>query len=313
MPPEGTNTPAMTLPIAAALRPGAPTAANRAIASMSERLSAFSRPARLAATTTLALAVAAGYGLLLEAEAGHAHAAPMMAAIFAAAALSSVAGFAFSALCGALLFHLPLDPILVVQTMMACSIAIQLLSLAALRNAIGWAHLPPFLAGGLLGLPLGLALLLMIPRGTFTLLLGLLLCAYAALMLVRRPVAVFRPSRVLDALVGLCGGITGGIMAFPGAPVTIWCQMKGWPRDRQRGVFQPYILAMQVAAIALLAATGASGPSGPLPPLGWLALPPALLGAIIGLRVYRGMSDRRFALTINVMLLVSGGLLVLTR
>jgi hypothetical protein len=40
------------------------------------------------------------------------------AAVFTVAAISSVAGFAFSAICGAILFHLIDDPVAAVQTMM---------------------------------------------------------------------------------------------------------------------------------------------------------------------------------------------------
>lgn len=295
--------------------PPAVPLASRAVAAPRMLLlpSALPGRLRLAATTALSLAIVFAYGTMLEFEAGAPHAAPLVMAVFSAAIVASVAGFAFSALCGALLFHLPLDHVQIVQTMMVCSVCIQLLSVSVLRGSIGWTHLKVFLAGGVVGLPLGLAMLLMVERSTFAAIMGVLLCGYAAIMLSRRRQTIARASRGMDFLVGLCGGVTGGIMAFPGAPVTIWCQMKGWTRDQQRGVFQPFILLMQLAALALMAAGSASGPAVPLPAIGWLAIPPALLGAVIGLRIYRGMSDRRFADSINILLLVSGALLLLTR
>jgi hypothetical protein len=58
------------------------------------------------------------------------------AAVFAAALLSSLAGFAFSSLCGAMLFQFRHDPIVVVQIMLACSLANQSLSVWMLRSNI---------------------------------------------------------------------------------------------------------------------------------------------------------------------------------
>lgn len=47
-----------------------------------------------------------------------------LAAVFVASTLSSIAGFAFSAICGAMLFHLLPRPVDIVQIMIVCSIAI---------------------------------------------------------------------------------------------------------------------------------------------------------------------------------------------
>jgi uncharacterized membrane protein YfcA len=43
--------------------------------------------------------------------------------------------------------------------MIVYSIAIQMLSVATLRNSIDWHHLVRFLLGGILGLPLGVYML----------------------------------------------------------------------------------------------------------------------------------------------------------
>ena len=49
----------------------------------------------------------------------------VMAAIFVSALTSSIAGFAFSAICGAMLFHLIDGQAQVVKVMLSCSIGIQ--------------------------------------------------------------------------------------------------------------------------------------------------------------------------------------------
>lgn len=89
------------------------------------------------------------------------------AAIFGAAFASSVAGFAFSAICGALLFRGGATPQHVVQIMLMSSIAIQSLSVVALWRAIDWRSLRTLLCGGACGLPLGVFLLYHIAVATY--------------------------------------------------------------------------------------------------------------------------------------------------
>ena len=74
-----------------------------------------------------------------------------LAMVLVASTVSSIIGFAFSALCGALLFHVIDSPVYAVQVMIVCSIAIQLLCVAALWHSIDWRSLPVFLIGGLPG------------------------------------------------------------------------------------------------------------------------------------------------------------------
>jgi hypothetical protein len=50
--------------------------------------------------------------------------------------------------------------------------------------------------------------------------------------------------------------VTGGAIAFPGAVPTIWCCLQGLPKERQRGLIQPFILIMQVATIAYFSGVG---------------------------------------------------------
>ena len=58
----------------------------------------------------------------------------------------------------------------------------------------------------------------------------------------------------IDVCVGALGGITGGLAAFPGAFVTIWCSVRGWDKSVQRAVTQPFILAMQLITLATMQA-----------------------------------------------------------
>jgi hypothetical protein len=233
-------------------------------------------------------------------------AAASLVAVFLASIVSSIAGFAFSALCGALLFHL-MNAVHAVQVMIVCSIAIQLFGVAALWRSIDWRSLPVFMIGGVLGVPAGVYLLLHLQPAAYRDVIGGLLVVYGGYLLLRPPTLTVRSGMLTDACVGFLSGLTGGIAGFPGAFVTIWCGLKGWDKERQRGVYQPFILAMQPVALLVIGLMRPAAPGGGAPGLEMLVfVPAALLGAWFGLRVFRRLSERQFSVAVNALLIVSG-------
>src|SRR5262249_24431663 len=138
-------------------------------------------------------------GAVPQAVAGSA--VPMLAVLLAST-VSSIAGFAFSALCGAWLFQLMENPIYTVQVMILCSLPIQSRSGAGVWRWIDWRSLPMFLAGGVLGVPAGVYLLLQLPSGTYRHVIGGLLIVYAGYLLLRRPSRTLRTGPLSDACAG---------------------------------------------------------------------------------------------------------------
>jgi hypothetical protein len=86
--------------------------------------------------------------------------------------------------------------------------------------------------------------------------IGGTLVLYALFMVTRRPMTVRHQNALFDAIAGFLGGVTGGAAAFPGMFVTIWCSFKGWSKERQRALYQPFILIVQFAAITLMTLPG---------------------------------------------------------
>ncbi len=141
--------------------------------------------------------------------------------------------------------------------------------------------------------------------------MGVLLVLYAAYMLFRRPILWRRQHPALDGLFGFIGGITGGAAAFPSAFVTIWCGMKGWDKERQRALYQPFILVIQVTAIAMLTLLhprGAVAPSAVLSSV--MYLPAMLCGTMLGMTYFKRLNERQFSLAVNMLLIISGVSLV---
>jgi uncharacterized membrane protein YfcA len=231
----------------------------------------------------------------------------VMLVIATAALVSSIAGFAFSAIAGAMLFHIADDPVRLVQIMVACSIANQAALTWQLRKLIDWPGLCVFFAGGIPGLAAGVWLLIHADRHLYIHALGVFLLVYSAYMLLRTPMTFKNQSIAFNVAAGFLGGITGGGAGFPGAAVTIWCSMKGWDKARQRAVVQPFILIMQctgLVAISLARQTATAHPG--FDPANLLFIPASLLGTMAGMLLYKRLSDRQFARAVNAMLLISG-------
>jgi len=241
----------------------------------------------------------------------------LIVVLAASALMSGLSGFGFSAI-GALCLVL-LPPKLGVPLLMTLSAANQIMSLRQLRADMQpirswWPDGPaPYLLGGLVGVPIGLAILGALPTTQLMLVFGGFLVAYAAYSLMR-PHGVQKTIEggwVASSLVGMSGGVIGGFTAFPGAAVVVWNGLRHVPKQQARGIVQPYIFGLQLLSIALLAVEKPSTFS----PTYWLLLaitiPVVLPCTLLGVRLYRRLSDVNFRRITFVLLGISGlGLLI---
>ena len=192
-----------------------------------------------------------------------------------------------------------------------CAVAGHLQALRSIWRGVHWPRLWPFLAAGLVGVPIGTALLEHVRVQPLKLGVGILLILYSAWMaFVRRPPVVAGGGRLADALVGLTGGVLGGMASMSGPAPTIWVQLRGWSKDEQRGVNQPF--NMTILSAALLVA----GVAGLLDGHFWLwaamCVPVSLAGARLGLLLYGRANDAVFRWLVLALLAASGTTLILS-
>jgi len=230
------------------------------------------------------------------------------AVILVAATISSVAGFAFAALAGIGLAFVAQEPVRVVHTIVLCSIAIQLYSVWQLRAQIRLRAMAPMLLAGALTVPCGTWFLLHVHAITYRLGLGAFLIAYGAFSIMHSGERTIRATPLRDAVAAALAGFVGGLTAFPGALMTIWCSLRGIDKTRQRAIYQPFILAMQVVTVASLHVLGRAQVSAQHD---FQFIVFAIAGAAIGFAWFRRLSAGQFRVALNVLLIVSGvGLLV---
>lgn len=231
------------------------------------------------------------------------------AAVFAGAFVSSLAGFAFSAIAGAVLLHV-LPPLEAVPLMMACSVGVQATNLWAIRRDIQWKASLPLIVGGCLGVPIAIYALQHADTRALRTGFGLIVAAYAGYTFFRPTLSYVSDMQngSRNALIGFGGGLIGGLTAMPGAVPTIWCDMHGMSKTQQRGLVQPFIAAMQIVALALMLSHHDLS-SNVLIDFA-ISLPALVAGTGLGILMFRNINEVTFRRIILAILFVSGLALV---
>jgi uncharacterized membrane protein YfcA len=220
---------------------------------------------------------------------------------------AGASGFAFALAASSIWLH-RIDPIHSAVLATGCGVLLHLSTLWPQRKHLDLARLWPFVVGGILGVPLGVYLLAFTRPSLLKACLGVVLLAFGAwaLMSPRLP-PVRRGGRAADAAVGFVGGILGGIGGYSGVLPTIWTQLRGWPKQIARGVYQPFIIVIQTISLAGIVLVTLDTTALVLLVE---ALPALLLGAWIGWKLYGHLDDRRFRQGLALMLIASGAVLI---
>ena len=204
-----------------------------------------------------------------------------------------------------------MPPTLAAPLVALCAVGGHLQALPSIWRGVRWPRLWPFLACGLVGVPLGTILLRHVEPDPLKLGVGLLLVAYVSwAAFVRHPPVVTWGGRAADGVAGFIGGVLGGMASLSGPVPVTWVQLRNWPRDEQRGVNQPYNMSVLLLALISAAASGLLDTRW----LFWaaLALPISMVGTRLGLLLYGRVDDRQFRWIVMAMLGLSGAVLIAT-
>lgn len=162
-----------------------------------------------------------------------------------------------------------------------------------------------FLLPGLVGLPLGVALLGLISVPLLKMTIAGFMILYGGFFTLRRALPrIEHPTPLVDGGIGFLGGVMGGAASLSGALPTMWCAMRPWPKGETRAVLQPYNVGILGAAVAIFAVQGVY--DRPTLGLTALALPATLIGAQLGIAVFRRLDDTQFRRLLIGMMFASG-------
>ena len=163
--------------------------------------------------------------------------------------------------------------------------------------------------GGVLGVPIGVALLRYINPLAFKASVGVLLVVWCPIMLFARDLPrITWGGRWADAGVGWIGGIMGGLGGLTGPAPILWATLRGWDRHAQRAMFQVFNICMHSLTMTIYVVSG-TVPRRALP-LFAVMVPAMLVPSIVGYRLYHRVSDVAFRRVVLGLLTVSGAVLI---
>ncbi len=223
--------------------------------------------------------------------------------------VQGLSGFAFS-LVALSIWAWVLAPQLAAPMAVFGSLVGQLVALPLTWKGTDLRRLAPFVIGGLIGVPLGIVLLGVLDPAGFKLALGIVLLIYCpAMFFVPATLRVTWGGKIADAVSGWLGGVFGGIGGLAGAAPTLWCTLRGWDKDTQRGVMQTFNIAMHIATL-----TGyvIAGNVITMETLGLFAMiaPALIVPVLLGALLFRRLNQLAFRRLVLALLFASG--LVLT-
>ena len=233
--------------------------------------------------------------------------AVFLVSVFFGGIVSGLAGFAMGLVVSGIWLHI-LTPAQTAALIVCYGLMVQSYSIWKLRHALNWRTVAPFIAGGVIGVPLGAALLTSIDPDYLRTGVGVLLVAYSGFFLLRPTVHTIRTDMKADFGVGIVNGLLGGMTGLAGPIITIWCQLRGWRKDEQRAIFQPVILASFILTAASLTVNGTI--TIDLLKIYAMGLPFLAAGVFLGLKLYGRLDEMAFRKVILYLLLLSGIVLI---
>jgi uncharacterized membrane protein YfcA len=232
----------------------------------------------------------------------------MVLTLFVVAALvggfvSGFSGFAMGLVVSGVWLHI-ITPIQTATLIAGYGLLTQSYGILKLRHTLSWRDIWPLTLGSVIGIPVGVMLLTYFNAAYLRFGVGVLLVLYTTYGLAR---PVFRPMTIgvaADITIGFFNGLLGGLTGLGGAISTVSCQLRGWPKDKQRAVFQPVLFASFVVISLSMSVAGAV--TTETLKLYALGLPFLLIGLWAGFKLYGKIDDDTFRKAVLVLLLLAG-------
>lgn len=228
-------------------------------------------------------------------------------ATFAGALVAGLSGFAFGLIVSSVWLYI-LTPLQTATLVIAFGLIVQGYSVWKLRHALDWHKLWPFVLGAAIGVPVGVTILTWSNPAYVRIGIGAFLVAYSLYAWFRPTITPVKGAAAADAGVGFLNGVLGGITGLAGILVTIWCGLRGWPKDVQRTVFQPVAVTIFLMSAVWIGAKGAVTPD--TVKLFLIGLPALFAGTWLGLKLFGWINEAAFRKVVLLLLLASGAVLM---
>jgi uncharacterized membrane protein YfcA len=181
----------------------------------------------------------------------------------------------------------------------------QIITAVRFRRNFEWKLLLPFVAGGFLGIPIGIWILPHLNIVIFKAVFGLILITWCPLMLIGNKLPpITKAGKLADVAIGAIGGIMGGIGGFNGTVPTLWCAMRGFNKNTQRTIIQNFNLA--ILTVTMITYVGSAIIVKEMIPTFVIIALSMMIPTLIGALLYVGINEAAFRKIILSLLTISG-------
>jgi hypothetical protein len=224
-------------------------------------------------------------------------------AAFAGGFISGFSGFAMGLVVSGVWLHI-VTPVQTATLIAGYGLLTQGYGIFNLRHALDLRKTWSLALGTMIGVPLGVSILAYLNPAYLRFGVGVLLVLYTIYGLTRPAFAPLKIGVASDIAIGISNGLLGGLTGLGGVISTISCQLRGWPKDVQRAVFQP-VLFVAFVVISISQAVAGSITADTLTLYG-LGVPFMVAGLWLGFRLFGKINDEIFRKAVLVLLLLSG-------
>lgn len=230
-----------------------------------------------------------------------------LATLFFAGLVQGLTGFGF-ALVSVPILSLFISPKTVAPIMILYTVGTNLIILYHARHAIQPKRIWVLALAGIIGVPVGARLLVVMSPDDLRLFIGVTVVIAAVVMAMGIRFHVKR-ERLASGPVGFVSGILSGSIAVGGPPVILFFANQGIPRETFRANITLYFLAISVVANVTFFSSGLIT-SEAVSYAGWFS-PGLLLGVLVGNRFTHRLPERVFRVVALLIVTVGGILSVL--
>jgi hypothetical protein len=222
--------------------------------------------------------------------------------IAASALLQGLSAFGFS------LLSLPLlsifySPKALVPMLLLFSMIINLTVILSCWRSFSFAHIRLLLLGGILGLPLGAKLLIIIDDVLLRRGIGFFVVIFTLLLLSGKH-WVLKREKLAQPFIGFLSGIFSGSVGISGPPIILFLSNKGVTKDEFRANLSGYFFLLNLCTVPIYYHYGLFTPEVMNLTAG--LMPYLLVGVISGALIARRLKSEVFSKIVLYLLLLSG-------
>jgi uncharacterized membrane protein YfcA len=180
--------------------------------------------------------------------------ATVLFGVFAAAILRGFTGFGFG-LAAVPLLSLALPPVQVVPFVVVLQVVVGLGGLRGAWRTCDWRSVGVLAPGLVLGIPIGISVLSLVPANPVRLAIGLVI-AGSVVLLWRGMRLPPRPSRLTAGAVGLLSGVISGLASMGGPPIVVYLLALGHAASVVRATSIVFFMLSGMVSMVPLSITG---------------------------------------------------------